>query len=207
MLFTTAFFPPVQYLSKFADQAEIFIESLESYEKQSYRNRFSILAANGPVDLSVPILKGRTPGQLIKNIRIDYTEPWNKIHLKTLEAAYRHSPFYEFYIDDLRPFWEKKWDFLFDLNMSILTYLIDTIGLDVNISETSDFINPDENIPLDYRYTIHPKIDWKKDPEFSPEAYTQVFADRFGFVPNLSILDLLFQTGPQAGLILRKCKK
>ena len=150
MLLSTALFPPIQYLSKFIDQDVVYIEALESYEKQSYRNRFNILGANGPIDLSIPIIKGRTPGQLIKNIRIDYTEPWQKIHLKTLEAAYRHSPFFEFYIDDLAEFWEKKWEFLFDLNMSIIISLSEITGLETKIEETTDFINPAENILEDF---------------------------------------------------------
>lgn len=207
MLLSTAYFPPIQFFTKIIDQDSFFLEAHENYQKQSYRNRFIIYAANGPVSFSNPVIQGRSPGQLIKDVKLDYSERWNIVQLRTLKSAYSHSPFYEFYIDDLLPFWEKKWKFLFDFNLEILHTLLDILDLQITIHETKVYTPEIEEGEIDVRKLIHPKVDWRDDPSFSPELYNQNFAEKHGFQANLSILDLLFQTGPDSVRIIEKSKK
>ena len=205
MLLSTAHFPPIQYLSKIIDLNEFSIESCENYQKRSYRNRFRVSGANGPIDLSIPLLKGRSLNQAIRDVRLDYSEAWNQVHRKTILSAYKHSPYYEFYIDDFLVFWEKEWTYLYELNMEILLVLFKILELDINIKETKDFQKPDSQ--LDLRYLIHPKNDFHLDPDFTPFEFTQNFSDRRDFIPNLSILDLLFQAGPDTSRIIRESKR
>lgn len=203
MLFSTAYFPPVHYFTKILKHGKITLEANENYQRQSYRNRCRILGANGPINLSVPVIKGHSPGQPVKEVRIDYSDHWQRIHFRTIGSAYRHSPFYEYYIDLLMPFWSRKWDFLYDLNLAILTTVFDLFELSIEIEESQEYIGEDE-LPADYRKLIHPKVDFRLDPNFSPCPYVQNFSDRHGFVPNLSILDLIFQLGPESSDIIRK---
>lgn len=204
MLLSTAHFPPIQYFTKIIRHDSLIIEACENYQRQSYRNRFRILAANGPVDLSVPVVKGHSSGMPVKSVRIDYSENWQRIHFKTIESAYRHSPFYEFYIDDFLSFWEKQQTFLYDLNLNILNTLVKVLDLDLTIRETREYLPESAGLTEDYRNSIHPKKEWTEDISFSPSPYIQNFPDRFGFIPNLSIIDLIFQAGPEAGTIIRK---
>ncbi len=207
MLLSTAHFPPIQYFSKIIDLDKFFLESKENYQKQSYRNRFIIYAANGPVSLYIPILKGRTPGQLITEMKIDSSTGWRKVHMKTIQSAYQHSPFYEFFIDDFKPFWEKDWKYLYDLNLEILHTLLDIMDLQIRIEETNVYDSSLDIGEIDLRSLIHPKVDWRNDSSFSPDPYTQNFFDKFGFQANLSIVDLIFQTGPDAVRIIKQSKK
>ncbi len=201
MLLSTAHFPPIQYFCKIINLKEFAIESCENLQKQSYRNRHKVLAANGPIDLTVPLHKGRSPGQLIKDVRLDYSESWNKTHRKTILSAYNHSPFYEYYIDDILPYWEKQWKYLYDYNYEILMTLFDLLDLNIRILDTTEYTAPISN--NDLRILIHPKKSLDLDTEFKPQVYTQNFSDRHGFFANLSILDLLFQTGPEAVKIIK----
>jgi hypothetical protein len=203
MLLSTAHFPPIHYFTKVLKHGKLTLEALENYQRQSYRNRFSILGANGPINLYVPVVKGHSPGQPIKEVRIDYSNKWQRIHFKTISSAYRHSPFYEYYIDFFLPFWSRRWDFLFDLNLAIMTALFDVMDTEIDIEESTEYINENE-LDADYRKLIHPKLEYKLDPQFNPYPYVQNFSDRFGFVPNLSVLDLIFQAGPESSDIIRK---
>ena len=203
MLLSTAHFPPIQYFSKIIDSGELILEARENYQRQSYRNRFIILGANGTISLSVPVIKGHSPGQPVKDVKIDYSGPWQRIHFKTLFSAYSHSPFFEFYIDDLSRFWKDKWSFLYDLNLAALESVIEILGIETSIIESDKFTSPDD-LEFDYREIIHPKCGLDQDPFFKPFPYTQNFSDRHGFIPNLSIIDLLFQAGPESLSIIKK---
>ena len=204
MLLSTAYFPPIQFFTKIVDQKSFYLESNESYQKQSYRNRFFVYGANGPIRLNIPVVKGRSLGKPIKEVKMDYSEAWNKTHMKTIKSAYSHSPYYEFYIDDFMPFWEKKWVYLYDLNLEIIHVVLDALDLNIKVLETETYTPKDDNNSQDFRKLIHPKVDWKDDPGFIPEHYTQNFSDKHGFQANLSIIDLIFQTGSEAESILRK---
>lgn len=203
MLLSTALFPPIQFFSKIIDQDGFSLESRENYQERSYRNRYVVSGANGPIRLSVPIVKGKPTERLIKDVKIDQSDNWCKIHLKTVQSAYKHSPYYDFYFDELHQFWEKKWKYLFEYNLEILEVLLDIMDLDIKISETSEYqVNPIDS-QFDFREHIHPKLSWEKDPDFHPQVYTQNFSDRREFIPNLSIIDLIFQVGPDASRIIR----
>ncbi len=202
ILLSTAYFAPVKYFSKLAAYPEVFIEQHENFIKQTYRNRTVILGANGPVSLIVPVEKGREQKIRIKDLRISYDEEWQRTHWRTIFSAYNSSPFFEYYADDLESFFRKKYDFLFDFNQQITETLLEILEIEVDLKVTGDF----EQIPetcLNFREKINPKAHRNaEDSNFEALPYTQVFAEKFGFIPDLSILDLLFNEGPAAHQVL-----
>lgn len=198
LLLSTAFFPPVLYFKLLVENRGGKIEKYENYSKQSYRNRCAICGANGLQYLSVPVKKSNELKIKISDVEIDYSTEWQKNHYKSIESAYRSSPFFEFYIDDFRFVFEEKTKFLFDLNQKILNTCIRTMELDVEISCSTDFIQVIENNPLDRRFDLHPKKPINNKELRSLKPYKQVFDDKFGFLPNLSVLDLIFNLGPEA---------
>ena len=204
ILLSTAYFPPVQYFSKYLMFNEIFIEQFENYIKQTYRNRCVVLGANGPVSLVVPVVKGRSKKIKIKDLKISYDTEWQRNHWRTIFSAYSSSPFFEFYKDDLHPFFVKRTKYLLDLNLAIQKTLSNLLEMAPQRILTKDF----EAIPantVNFREAITPKKQKKKDDAlFSPREYTQVFSGKFGFVPNLSMLDLLFNEGPNSVNILEQ---
>ena len=202
-ILSTAYFPPLQYFSKIVSNNRIVIESFENFSKQSYRNRCEILSANGKQTLTVPIEKALSSKQLIKDVKIDYRNNWQDIHLKSLQAAYLSSPFYEYYIDALIPFFEKKHKFLFDYNLLIIETLQNEIQINKKINFSKQY-NANYNFP-DFRNSIHPKRKFQiQDNNFNNIEYTQVFSEKHGFIKNLSILDLLFNEGPNTLNLLTK---
>ena len=202
ILLSTAFFAPIQYFSKLVAYPEIYIEQHENFIKQTYRNRTVILGANGPISLIVPVEKGRGPKIKIKDLRIAYDEEWQRNHWRTIFSAYNSSPFFEYYADDLEPFFRKKHEFLFDYNQKITETILEILEIPASLNFTEEFGKVPENC-LNLREQISPKTHKiNEDPNFSPQEYTQVFAEKFGFVPGLSILDLLFNEGPSAHELL-----
>ncbi|MGC9352655.1 MAG: WbqC family protein [Mariniphaga sp.] len=198
ILLSTACFPPVRYFSKLVRFEKIYLEQFENFTKQTYRNRYEILGANRVISLVVPVVKGRSRKIKIRDLRISYDTDWQRNHWRTIFSAYNSSPFFEFYQDDIQPFFEKPWKFLFDFNLQILETLCGLLEIDPNLVLTEDF----EQVPdgtLNFREAILPKKHrTENDPQFTPKSYTQVFHEKFGFVPNLSILDLLFNEGPNS---------
>ena len=207
-ILSTAYFPPVQYFSKVFRYDHVIIEQHENYTKQTYRNRCHIHGANRILVLTVPILKPSGLKLKIKDVRIDYDKPWQRLHFKSIESAYRHSPFYEFYIDDIKHFFKKKISFLLDLNMQIYEVLCELLQVEAS-GKLSEFFFPlNDNSENDFRYTIHPKSQFEKpDTYFTHVEYYQVFKDRHGFIENLSALDLIFNEGPNAIVILEQTTK
>ena len=139
---STAYFPPVEYFFAVAHSDRVLIEQHEAYQKQSWRNRCRILAAAGPEDLSIPVVKEERLSRPIRDIRIDYGEPWLQHHVRAFAAAYNHSAYYEYYAGDLLPILERRPVFLFDLNMALLEKLMALLGLDTPISLTDRFVAP-----------------------------------------------------------------
>jgi len=209
VLLSTAYLAPIQYFTKLVSYQEIFIEYCESYLIQSYRNRTVIFTSNGPLQLSIPVADGPSAKGPIRDLKISYDQPWQLMHWRGISSAYNSSPFFEYYADDLAPFFhEKKWKYLFDFNLNIQNAILKTINLNITIKETLNYY-PKGEVPEtidDFRYTIHPKRQ-KQEPDshFFPTPYTQVFDDKWGFLPNLSILDLLFNEGPQSISHLHSC--
>jgi hypothetical protein len=207
VILSSAFLAPVQYFTKLITYDEVWIELREHFLKQSYRNRCIILTANGIQNLSVPVAEGSNSKRMICDVAISYDHPWQKLHWKAIISAYNNAPFFEYYCDCLAPFYhEKRWKFLTDFNLEIQSVVLDELKLTSNIKLTDDFIGLG-NFPQgtdDFRYSIHPKSSRQEiDINFKPLAYMQVFQEKFGFTPNLSIIDLLFNEGPMALQVLK----
>ncbi len=195
---STAYLGPVQQYSKMFHFPEVRIETSENYLKQSYRNRCIIAGANGPLPLSVPIVKPDMLKCLTKDIRISDHGNWRHLHWNAIVSAYNSTPFFEYYEDDFAPFYEKKYEFLFDFNEELRMLICQLLDIQPQIQYTTSFEADVEN---DFRW-ISPKQDIA-DPSFLLKPYYQVFQDKHGFLPNLSIIDLLFNTGNEGILILR----
>ncbi len=204
VLLSSASFAPIQYFTKFLKYKQVIIEQHEHFIKQTYRNRYDVLGANGPLSLVIPVVKGRGRKVKIKNLQISYDTNWQRNHWRSIFSAYNSSPFFEYYQDDLCPFFEKRWKYLFDFNQATLETLCELLELDIHPQLTPDFeVVPGETLNL--REGITPKKHKAlSDNDFHPQSYTQVFSDRFGFTPNLSILDLLFNEGPNSLSILKQ---
>ena len=226
---TTAYLPPVEYFFAMAHSDRVLIEQHEAYQKQSWRNRCRILATAGPEDLSIPVVKEKRLSRPIRDIRIDYGEPWLQHHIRAFEAAYNTSAFYDYYADDLIPILERRPAFLFDLNMALLEKLLELLDIVVPVSLTESFVKSwrvpaatkvlpsreREVFFFDGRERIQPKYKGESLlAEYNREqAYYQVFVNQIpgqarndgtsSFIPNLSILDLLSAEGPNAGAFLR----
>jgi hypothetical protein len=198
----SSYFPNIRYFSKFLIYDSIVIDILENYTKQTYRNRCNIMSANGISQLSVPVKKNFHCH--VKDIEIDYSENWQTNHYRAILSAYKNSAFYEYYIDDIMPFFERKEKFLLDLNSKILEKTFEIIRLNPNFRYSEEFVT--DNSIHDFRETIHPKPQKNtEDPDFRPAEYIQVFSERHGFCPDLSILDLIFNEGPMSLNYLKRC--
>ena len=200
-LLATAYWPPVQYFTKLVGESVFYLEQHENYQKQSYRNRCVIYAANGPTPLIIPVVKTTGEKMPIRDVRIDYAMAWQRTHWKAIVSAYRSSPFFEYYEDDFRPFYEKEERFLFDFNEKILRLALELTGLNPAIKYTDDFIQPTGS--GDLRLLISPKVLSEADKKFRPQNYYQVFSSGKGFAANLSILDLLCNEGNNSLSVLQ----
>ena len=196
---STAYLGPVQQYCKWLQFDEVRIETAENYLKQTYRNRCTIAAAGGPLSLSIPIEKPDTVKCLTRDIRISDHGNWRHLHWNALVSAYGMSPYFEYYEEDFAPFYEKKYEFLFDFNEELRLTVCRLLDLQPNVAYTETYLPEVEN---DFREIIRPKHQGA-DPEFAAKPYYQVFRDKHGFIPNLSIADLLFNMGPEALLVLR----
>ena len=195
IVLTTAYLAPVVYYFEMAKAKTIFIESCDYYLKQTYRNRCQIAAANGSMVLTIPVEKAGSGKMLIRDVRISQHSDWQIQHWRSIESAYNSTPFFEYYKDELLPFYENKWTFLWDFNQEIQAKMIELLNLDIQIEPTLEFKNRQDEKILDLREAIHPK---KENKFVNCNPYYQVFEQRFGFQPNLSIIDLLFNMGNES---------
>jgi hypothetical protein len=195
---STAYLAPLRYYCILYSYDTIHIETAEHYVKQTYRNRCHIAGANGIVTLTVPVEKPGSPKCYTRDILVSNHGNWRHIHWNALTSAYRTTPFFEYYKDDFRPFYEKKYRFLIEYNNALQELICGLLDIDVNIKYTSQYT---ENTDSDFRNSISPKNKGADDSFRSPQYY-QVFKDRNGFIPNLSIVDLLFNMGPESVLYL-----
>ena len=211
-LLQTTYFGPVQWYQKLKRYDHCVIEQYDSYQKQTYRNRCVIATANGLQALTVPV--DHSPLTIdhvqCKDLRISDHNQWRRVHWNALQSAYSESPFFEYYADDIRPFFEQKYEFLIDFNEAIRQKMCELLDIDTSVSYSSGFMVQGSGFRgqgsgfrvqgsgfMDFREVIHAKHP-QDDPEFQPRSYWQVFQHRYGFQPNLSILDLLFCMGPEA---------
>jgi len=197
VLLSTAYLAPIQYFTKLLRYKDVIIEAHENFVKQTYRNRCVIYGANGDISLTIPVKKFKEK-VIIKDLLIDYSTNWKKLHLKSIESAYKSSPYFEYYFDEIRPFYENNYKFLLDFNSKIQDVIIEQLEMETNTICSEKYLFSDELIETDdFREKILPKK-IIEDKEFQIHKYNQVFSEKHGFKPNLSIIDLLFNEGPNA---------
>lgn len=194
---SSTYFGPIQWYQKL-HRMPCIIEQHDHFVKQTYRNRCVIATANGTQTLTVPIERYDGTKCPMRDIRISDHGNWRHLHWNALVSAYGETPFFEFYADDLRPFFEKRHTFLFDLNLDIMHTMCQLLDVrpQVTLSEQYIVLPSEDDAVVDFREAIRPKHPLP-DADFNPTPYYQVRAQRHGFLPNLSILDLLFNEGPE----------
>ncbi len=191
-LFLPTYFSPISQYITIANSDRVLFETEDNFQKQTYRNRCYIYGSNGKQLLNIPVkhtsvsLKKKT-----KDTLVDNSVSWQSQHLKSIQIAYRNSPFFEFYEDDLLPILSKEYKYLIDLNIDTYLFITDALQIHQKYSKTTEYIVSSEN---DYRLLANAK----QEHNYKFNSYIQMFDDKFGFIKNLSILDLLFMEGPNA---------
>lgn len=185
-LLSSAYFAPVQWYQKLCRYDRVLIEHHDSYAKQTYRNRCLIAGANGVQALTVPVSH---------SCRISDHGNWRHQHWQAITSAYGDSPFFQYYEDDLRPFFTERWEWLYDFNEAIRQKMCELLDIHPHVEPTKEYVKSGDF--ADYRDAIRPKQP-PTDSDFKACPYYQVFSQRHGFLPNLSILDLLLNMGPES---------
>jgi hypothetical protein len=189
LVLSTAYLPPISYFKQLLNADEVIIERHEHFVKQTYRNRCHIAAANGLLSLSIPLQK-LGDKESISEKRISYAEDWQSLHWRSLVSAYKSSPYFEYFEADFKLFYEKEHELLFEYNLELLKLLLKLMRIEREIKFTGEYNSIYENT-VDLRNAISPKIESAQNTR----SYYQVFANKNGFIPNLSIVDLLFNEG------------
>lgn len=198
VILSIALFPPIDYMALLLFHPDVMIESHEHYQKQSYRNRYCILGPNGIQMLNVPVDKQGLRNCPVKSALIAGHEKWNSIHIRTLDTAYNSSPWYLYYRDSIESLYNSGISNLWEFNINAIRICSQMLGKLADINLTDSYIAEPEG-SVDLRAGIHPKRPNVRWNIFLKElTYRQVFDDRYGFIPNLSILDLIFNEGPAA---------
>ena len=209
MLLSIAYFPPISYFALIAKYRDVCIEACENYQKQSWRNRCRYYAADGPQYLNFPIVHEGTHELPISRIKVDYSTPWVLKTKRAIASAYDSSACFEYYKDELFSILDSHPETLFDLDMQIIKFFLRKTGIEANIRLTEEYVAPDPaegaegRYGRDYREILHPKRPDTVLKDLGLEKpYFQVFARKYGFIPNLSIMDLLFNEGPDSIMYL-----
>lgn len=190
VLLSSAYLPPVQFFSAMKGN-NVLIEQFDNYRKQTLRNRCLIATAGGMQALTIPVVKSDAPKQLMKDVRISDHGDWRRQHWNALESAYMSTPYFMYYQDDFRPFYERKWEFLLDFNMELTMVILKLAGIDTIMELTESFESGPDSM-TDLRGLIEPGKSC-----YQAKTYWQVFSEKYGFLPNLSAVDLLFNMGPE----------
>lgn len=193
------YFPPIIFFKISYKETYIYLDQYEFYRKMSFRNRCLIAGANGIISLSIPLEKGRDQRARMNEVRISYSEDWQKRHLKSIQSAYNRSPFFDYYKDEMETLFSRKFELLMDWDLHCLSWVKEKIAWPAEIKLTEfqeEAFVPD--LWEDYRSWILPK----NYAQHTPLQYRQVFEEKKGFFPNLSILDLLFNAGRETGNLL-----
>jgi hypothetical protein len=198
ILIHPSYFPSISHFVAMAQSDLVTFEMDDNFQKQTNRNRMYIYSPNGNQLLNIPIKHSKTAHQKTKDVQLETAFDWQKQHFKSLEAAYRTSPFFEYFEDDIRPIFEKKHEYLMDLNFETMSVVSKCLGLEFDYNETTEYFHEVTN-KIDFRNLINGKKDVS---EFA--SYTQVFGEKHGYLNNLSILDLLFNEGRYALDYLKK---
>ncbi len=192
-------FPCIEYYAYLVQANDAVFEGEDHFQKQTYRNRYTIYSANGKLNLNIPI-QHKTGSRLYKDTQISYDTNWQRIHLKSLQSAYQSSPYFEFYEDDIVPLFTKKELYLMDFNIKSLSLVNDWLQLNRGLKQTTKYVHNPEITDLRNHFNS------KKESTQKMEPYIQVFSSEKGFIKNLSILDLLFNEGPNALIYLENIK-
>lgn len=195
-LLTTAYWPNLHYFYYVLHAESLVIEQHEHYQKQSYRNRTRILTANGPLDLSIPVQK-KAAKEFTKDIAISYGDNWQMRHWRAIVSAYKNSPYFDYFEEDIRAFYTNRTELLLDYNSKQLDTLLKLLQLKKNITRSTDFHITGKGL-LDGRATGSIKTNFAEDAKVAEalkQPYYQTFESKFPFHPNLSMLDLLFNKG------------
>ncbi len=199
----SAYLAPVSYFAALYSCRKAYIERYDHYMKQTYRNRCVIASADGPLSLTIPVEKSSDGKCAMKDIRVSEHGNWRHVHRNAFVAAYKQSPFFDYYADEFNAFFDRKYEFLYDFNMELTQWLCEQIDIQSELVPTAEYMDAGEGI-LDLREAIHPKKSAVDMVSFyRPVPYYQVFDSRHGFQPDLSIVDLLFNMGPESLLVLR----
>ena len=196
VLLVTSYWPNLHYFFYVLNASIIHIEQFDNYSKQSYRNRTQILSANGVLNLSIPIKKNKSE-KVLNSIEISYKEDWQKNHWRAITSAYKNSPYFDFFEEDLKVFYSNKYNLLIDYNTDQLKFIIKVLKQKKNIQLTKQYESNPESV-IDLRTIIHPKQSYLSDKLLAnklDQSYYQTFENKISFTPNLSILDLLFNKG------------
>ncbi|NBL64512.1 hypothetical protein GV828_04770 [Flavobacterium sp. NST-5] len=191
-LLLPTYFPSISQFAVMMNADSVTFEMDDNFQKQTNRNRMYVYSPNGIQLLNIPVKHGNGKHQKTRDVKIEDAFDWQKLHFKSLEAAYRSSPFFEFFEDDIRPIFEKKHTFLTDLNFAAFDIVCHCLGLAPEYEKTTEYFHEPEGF-TDFRFLAN----GKKDTTIL-ETYTQVFEEKHGFINNLSILDLLFNEGRKA---------
>ncbi|RZJ63766.1 MAG: hypothetical protein EOO45_20255 [Flavobacterium sp.] len=201
ILIHPTYFPSISHFVAMAQADSITFETEDNFQKQTNRNRMYIYSPNGTQLLNIPVKHSHTEvHQKFKDTKLETAFDWQKQHFKSLEAAYRASPFFEYFEDDIRPLFEKKHTYMMDLNFQAMEIITGCLGMDFSYTKTAEYFHEVTGVQ-DYRYLVNGK---KDTAHFEP--YTQVFGEKHGFINNLSILDLLFNEGRYAMEYLKSQK-
>ena len=211
ILLTSAYLPPIQYFTKLYSGLPIVEERADHYVKQTYRNRCIIAADDGPLPLTVPVETeaAGTSHTPMRDIRISNHGNWRHQHWQAIVSAYDRSAFFSYYADDFEAIYRRPYRYLVDFNADLLALILHLLDLHPDIRINTEAYIDAEALRRqgyaveDFRQTIRPKLAADADPSFRPVPYFQVFAQRHGFLPNLSMIDLLFNCGPESRLVLK----
>ncbi|MEN8702811.1 MAG: WbqC family protein [Polaribacter sp.] len=192
-LFIPTYFSPISQYSEMINADEIVFEMEDNFQKQSYRNRCYIYNSNGKQLLSIPVKHIDKEGRKkTKDTLVENDFPWQDQHFKSLKSAYRTSPFFDFLEEEIAPIFQKKYKYLQDVNIDTFLFIKDTLQLEQNFTQTNSYQH--KNDSKDFRILA----DRKHQPKKTIDRYIQMFDNKHGFIPNLSILDLIFMEGPNA---------
>lgn len=204
VVLSTAYLAPIQYYTHLYATDKAVEDRGEHFLKQTYRNRCYIATPTGAQPLTIPVVRDGLAHTAVRDIRISDHGNWRHLHWAALVSAYDNSPYFEYYADDFRPFYERKYEFLADFNAELRDLILNLLSLERNIDVSLAYVSPTPDESADLRNIISPKTSLDADIHFTPQPYYQVFAERTGFIPNLSIVDLLFNMGPESRMILKQ---